>query len=77
MDSYINNALPPKIQIDINTELAHKIIDECDFLSPYLFLEAYVNILLIIKRYRCIYYHNHLNIIVDCVLFITTVMGEI
>ena len=52
VDSYINNAIPPKIQIDINSEVAQKIIDECDFLSPYLFLEAYVSIFL--DHFSCI-----------------------
>jgi hypothetical protein len=44
VDSYIDNALPPKVQIDISSELARKIVDECDFLSPYLFLQANVSI---------------------------------
>ena len=43
IDCYIQNRVLPKIRIDISEELAHDILYQKDYLSPYLFLEAYVS----------------------------------
>ena len=45
VDTFINNQILPKIRVDISKELANEIIYQKDYLSPYLFLEAYVSIL--------------------------------
>lgn len=42
VDCYIQNRILPKIRIDISEELAQDILYQKDYLSPYLFLEAYV-----------------------------------
>jgi len=47
VECYINNRILPKIRIDISEELATEILYEKDYLSPYLFLEAYVSYILI------------------------------
>lgn len=45
IDCFINNRIPPRIRIDITEELSEKIKEQKDYLSPYLFLDAYVSIL--------------------------------
>ncbi len=47
IECFISNQILPKIRIDISEELASEIIYQKDYLSPYLFLEAYVTIDLI------------------------------
>lgn len=42
VESYINNSILPKLRIDISQELAEEVLYEKDYVSPYLFLEAYV-----------------------------------
>jgi len=44
VDTYINNRILPRIRIDISDELAKEILYQKDYLSPYLFLEAYVGV---------------------------------
>ena len=49
-ECYINNRILPKIRIDISDELAEEILYEKDYLSPYLFLEAYVKFQKLIRH---------------------------
>ena len=42
IECFIDNRIPPKLRIDIPQEIANKIIDQKDYVSPYLFLEANV-----------------------------------
>lgn len=45
IDCFINNRIPPKIRIDIPENLSEVILEHKDYLSPYLFLDAYVKFL--------------------------------
>ncbi len=47
IECFIDNRIPPKLRIDIPQEVANKIIEQKDYVSPYLFLEANVIINLI------------------------------
>lgn len=42
LDTYICNRIPPKIRIDIPEQVADNIIEQKDYASPYLFLDANV-----------------------------------
>jgi hypothetical protein len=44
---FIDHRIPPKIRIDIDDEVAKRILDQKEYISPYLFLEANVIIFLI------------------------------
>lgn len=51
VESYINNSILPKLRIDISQELAEEVLYEKDYVSPYLFLEAYLIIFNILMPY--------------------------
>lgn len=50
VDSFINNRIPPKTRIDIPDNITENIIDQKDYLSPYLFLNANVNFVSLITN---------------------------
>ncbi|RNA26889.1 regulator of G- signaling 22 [Brachionus plicatilis] len=59
IDCFINNRIPPRTRIDIPEQLAESIIEQKDYLSPYLFLDAY----LIVFNYLMPYWieFNHIR----------------
>jgi hypothetical protein len=44
IDCFIDNRIPPKIRISISDFMAENIMEQKDYLSPYLFLDAYVSL---------------------------------
>ena len=44
IDCFIDNRIPPKIRISISDDMAENLLEQKDYLSPYLFLDAYVRI---------------------------------
>lgn len=41
---FIDHKIPPKLRVDISPDVANRINEQKDFISPYLFLEANLNI---------------------------------
>lgn len=42
IECFIQNRIPPKIRISIPEAMAQQVLEQKDYLSPYLFLDAYV-----------------------------------